>query len=71
MLPESQPKAEPRLWQLIALGGILAIQIALLQIALNRLVWGYYPRVYAPAVWALVLSGVSWLLYSFVDREQT
>jgi hypothetical protein len=71
MQPESHPRAEPRLWQLVALSAILAVQIALLQIALNRLVWGYYPRVYAPAVWTLVLSGVSWLLYTFVDRDQT
>lgn len=70
MVPESHPKSGPRLWQLIAMGVILAIQIALLQVTLNRLVWGYYPRVYAPAVWTLVLSGLSWLLYSFVDRDQ-
>jgi cytochrome c-type biogenesis protein CcmH/NrfG len=65
----NHPTALPHLWPVVAMGAILAAQVALLQVALNRLIWGMYLAVFAPAVATLGLSLVAWALYSQVDRE--
>lgn len=65
---KSHPRAEPYLWPVLAMGGLLAAQVALLQVAVNRLAWGLYPGVFAPAAGVAGLALVAWLLYSQFDR---
>lgn len=65
---KSHPRAEPFLWPVLAMGGILALQVALLQVAVNRLAWGLYPAVLAPAAGVAGLALVAWLFYSQIDR---
>ncbi|HYF77944.1 MAG TPA: hypothetical protein VD973_12465 [Symbiobacteriaceae bacterium] len=70
MAPERvHPKAESHLWPLLSMGAILALQVALLQVAVNRLAWGMYGEVFSPAVATLALSLVAWFLYRHLDRE--
>ncbi|HLN62833.1 MAG TPA: hypothetical protein VK464_14925 [Symbiobacteriaceae bacterium] len=70
MGPEpGHPKAEPHLWPLLTMGAILATQVMLLQVALNRLAWGLYPNVLAPAAGAGALAILAWVLYSQLDRD--
>lgn len=64
----SHPRAEPDVWPVLAMGGILAAQVALLQVAVNRLAWGLYPAVLAPAAGVAALALVAWLLYLQIDR---
>jgi multidrug transporter EmrE-like cation transporter len=71
MVREPQhPRAEPHLWPVVAMGAILAAQVALLQVAVNRLEWGLYATVFSPAVGVLALSLAAWLLYRQLDREK-
>ncbi len=64
------PRAEPQLWPLVAMSAILAVQVVLMQVALNRLIWGMYLSVYAPAAATLGLSLIAWLLYRAVDEDR-
>lgn len=59
----SHPRAEPYLWPVLGLGAILALQVALLQVALNRLIWGLYGQVLAPVALILILAVVAWLVH--------
>ncbi|HYF93259.1 MAG TPA: hypothetical protein VD969_13595 [Symbiobacteriaceae bacterium] len=71
MAPEAgHPKAAPEIWPVIAMGAILAAQVGLLQVAVNRLAWGMYAQVLAPAAATLGLSLASWFLYRHLDRER-
>lgn len=64
MARESEhPRAEPYLWPLLTLAAIVAVQLALLQVAVNRITWGLYPDVYTPVAGVLALSLVAWLVY--------
>lgn len=63
------PTARPDLWPVLAMGAVLAAQVALLQVAVNRLAWGMYGAVFAPAVATLGLSLVAWFLYRQLDRD--
>lgn len=65
----NHPRAEPYLWPLLTLGAILALQVALVQVAVNRLSWGLYPSVYPAVSATLLLSLVAWLVYRQLDRE--
>ena len=51
------------------MGTLLALQVVLLQVAVNRLAWGMYAGVFAPAVATAGLSIAAWLLYRQLDRE--
>ncbi len=62
------PRAEPYLWPVVTMGSIVAAQVVLLQVAVNRLAWGMYGDVLAPAVATLGLSVAAWLLHRQVDR---
>ncbi len=66
---QDHPRASPELWPLVTMGGILATQVTLLQVAVNRLAWGMYPAVFAPAVATLGLALLAWLLYRQLDRN--
>lgn len=70
-MPESpnHPRAEPYLWPVLTMGAIVALQVALLQVAVNRLSWGIYRDVFAPAVAVLGLSMAAWLLYRQLDKD--
>jgi hypothetical protein len=59
----------PHLWPVLTMGAILAAQVALLQVAVNRLAWGMYREVFSPAAAVLALGVVSWLLYRQLDRD--
>ncbi|MFZ5825159.1 MAG: hypothetical protein ACOY94_12600 [Bacillota bacterium] len=63
------PRAEPHLWPVVAMGLILAAQVTLLQVGVNRLSWGLYREVFAPAAATLGLAVLAWLLYRHVDGE--
>lgn len=63
------PRAEPYLWPVLLMGAILAVQVALLQVAVNRLAWGMYREVFAPAAAVSALAVLAWLLYRQLDRE--
>lgn len=52
------------------MGAVLAAQVALLQVAVNRLEWGLYPSVFSPAVGVIALSLLAWFLYRQLDREK-
>jgi len=63
------PRAEPDLWPLIAMAVIVACQVAVLQVAINRLAWGMYRAVMPPAVAVMVLAVLAWMLYRQLDRD--
>lgn len=67
--PGGHPRAHSHLWPLLTIGSVLAVQVALLQVAVNRLSWGLYESVFAPAVAVLALSLASWFIYRQLDRE--
>lgn len=64
------PRAEPHIWPVATVGVILALQVVLMQITLNRLEAGEYASVFSPAVAILVLALASWLIYRQLDRER-
>lgn len=51
------------------MGAILATQVALMQVAVNRLAWGMYDAVFSPAVAVAVLAVAAWILFSQLDRD--
>jgi hypothetical protein len=63
------PRAEPHLWPVLSMGSILALQVVLTQVAVNRLAWGMYKEVFSPAVATAGLAILSWVLYSQLDRD--
>lgn len=65
----THPRAEPHLWPVITMGAVLALQVVLLQVAVNRLAWGMYRDVFSPAAATLGLAVAAWLLYRQFDRE--
>lgn len=63
------PRAEPSLLPVLTLAAIVALQVTMLQVGVNRLSWGMYLSVYGPAAATLGLSLLAWLLYRHFDRE--
>ncbi len=57
------PYADPGLWSLLSIALIVLLQVVLLQVALNRLVWGFYGEVIPPVIGSLLLVILSWFLY--------
>jgi multidrug transporter EmrE-like cation transporter len=68
-LEPGHPRAEPHLWPVVTMGAILATQVALMQVAVNRLAWGMYDAVFSPAVAVAVLAVAAWILFSQLDRD--
>lgn len=63
------PRVEPYRWPLVAMGSILALQVVLMQVAVNRLAWGMYRDVFAPTAATVGLAVAAWLLYRQLDRD--
>lgn len=63
MGPEKQhPRADPALWPLLLVGGLLTGQVVLLQVALNRLAWGLYGEVLPAAFAVAAIYPLAWLV---------
>ncbi len=66
MRDSRHPHADPGLRSLLSLGLIVLLQVVLLQVALNRLVWGFYGEVLPPVVGSLALVVLAWFVYQRV-----
>lgn len=60
---DEHPYADPGLRSLLAIALLVLLQVVLLQVALNRLVWGFYSEVLPAVIGVLILSLLSWFVY--------